>query len=442
MPDRRAPADLHEEYRRLLEGLRQVSADGGALRRLVVSPDPAIRTLALGGLFLREDPRDLPFIARLLDDTAPTLPLLKDSDRAEFAIPRSAFTVPQTVGNVARAMIASYLDASDLDPNRNPAEIATLFTRYWSERSDRMRTAGWFLVRMRRATRQTSPLRPQYRADIDHVLAEIDGLPPTERAWTLLFVQTGVFSPSDLLPDRVIVDALGGLGRDAVLRFLDGESPTDDPDLTQDRIRGGATTRGMNHFILAHAESLLTPGDAERVLRGADRFKGIEGPEAWIAAAARLTAMRDPARASDDLRRAITSTPPERIYPTIQTRLAVALWQVRGAAERAFLSNWIYETITRPLGNEAVRDFFGQIQQEDRPDTRDLLTAVVSDQRFEQAQWALLAPLLEAANRGLTSPIISSDEIYGNQPRPPRADHADVLARWRAALREYVARPR
>ena len=40
---------------------------------LLGHPDPRIRTLALGALFIREDPQDLPLIARLKGDHAATV---------------------------------------------------------------------------------------------------------------------------------------------------------------------------------------------------------------------------------------------------------------------------------------------------------------------------------------------------------------------------------
>jgi hypothetical protein len=339
-------------------------------------------------------------------------------------------------------MIASYLHASDLDPNgRKPAEIPALFNGYWAERRGRRHTAGWLLVRMRRATRQISTLRPEYRADVDRVLGEINALPQEERAWTLLFVRTGV-SNDDEPADRSIVDALRGVGRDAIWRFLDGESPTDDPDLKQDRLRFASRAWAMIHFILDRAPMLLSPDDADRVRQIAARFRGIEGPEAFIAASARLRALTDPRRAGDDIRDAITSGTSDRQYPGLQGRLVATLWQVRGAEERGFLANWLYSALPLRLGDEAVRGFFQSVEQEARPDTKDLVAAVVSDARFETAPWSLLAPLLGAANRGLPTPLVARSAIANADPRPPKPDHEAVLASWRSLLREYVGQPR
>jgi hypothetical protein len=113
-------------------------------------------------------------------------------------------------------MIESYLDAAGLDPRSGRREIGPLFEEYWAERQDRTRTraASSFLVRMRRATRQTSRLEPEYRVDVNRVLADINDLPSTERIWTLLFVRTGVSFDilSEFLSERLIIDGLRANG--------------------------------------------------------------------------------------------------------------------------------------------------------------------------------------------------------------------------------------
>ena len=136
---------------------------------------------------------------------------------------------------------------------------------------------------------------------------------------------------------------------------------------------------------------------------------------------------------------AITSALPERTYPTSQVGLVQALWQVRGAAEREFIANWVYEAITRPLGGDAIRDFFRSVEQEGRPDTGELVTAMVADARFDRASWYLIAPLLRVANRGLAEPLVTPYAIGRGQPGSSDLEQEIVLAHWRTLLRKHVA---
>jgi hypothetical protein len=72
----RWPVGLLEEQQHVVEQLRSASRDRRALRNLLTDADPKVRTLALGALFMREDPQDLPLIARLMGDTSATIPRL------------------------------------------------------------------------------------------------------------------------------------------------------------------------------------------------------------------------------------------------------------------------------------------------------------------------------------------------------------------------------
>ena len=171
--DSRWPEGLLEEQQRLVAELRSVRDARKELQDLLHSPDPKVRTLALGALFIREDPRDLPLIAELLGDCAATFPRLSTSfDSRGGRLPLSFFESGQTVGDVAQVMIGFYLASTfevsafgrSLVPGIDLKEVsASVFEVYWSKRSTRTRCASWFLVKMRRATRATSPLQPQYR---------------------------------------------------------------------------------------------------------------------------------------------------------------------------------------------------------------------------------------------------------------------------------------
>jgi len=73
------PNPLVGEQARLVQELRSVDGDRPALATLLKHPDPKVRTLALGALFQREDGRDLPLLAGLIDDPALTFTNLHES---------------------------------------------------------------------------------------------------------------------------------------------------------------------------------------------------------------------------------------------------------------------------------------------------------------------------------------------------------------------------
>ncbi len=207
--ERRWPIALLEEQRHVLKELQAATEEHQMLQSLLENQNPKIRTLALGALFIREDPQDLPLIARLANDEASTFPRLGMAATSQPGrLPLSYFERPQTVGNVAQEMIRFYSDAADRLPfegagpfGRQPPLPSSAFDEYWAGRSTRGRCASWFLVKMRRATRRTSPLQLQYEADARRVLGEIDALPPVERALTLLYVRVDQAQLRTLVPD-------------------------------------------------------------------------------------------------------------------------------------------------------------------------------------------------------------------------------------------------
>lgn len=349
--ERRWPANLVAEQRRLVSELHTIVNERESLNALVAHQDPRIRTLVLGALFMREDPRDLPAIARLMNDGAATFPLLQRSLNSTPAamLPLAEFESAQTVGKVASAMITYYLDA---------AFHESTFDQYWSERGTWQRTAGWFLARIRRASRQTTPFQPQYRADIGGVLTQIDALSPAERGWTLLYTATGILHDREtpLVPDETLVTALKAIEPEALLKFLRGEPPTDDPDLRPD---GGPGRRDhafqMCQFILAHAPSLFEASDADAVLAAATAYSDRDDATIWLAAAARLRGLDDietaaaaqAAPAPAESRAIERASRPVRAELNIKVpgRAAMVLWSVQVDSSRVQIN---FENVPDP----------------------------------------------------------------------------------------------
>jgi hypothetical protein len=82
--------------------------------------DPKVRTLALGAIFQREDGHDLPLIATLINDSAQTFPNLHESMNQQAGPrPIAELESPQTVGQVAQAMLAYWRVPHDGSPSRS-----------------------------------------------------------------------------------------------------------------------------------------------------------------------------------------------------------------------------------------------------------------------------------------------------------------------------------
>jgi hypothetical protein len=69
---RQWPQELIAEQTKLLADLKKWSAHPQSLTALIQHPDAKVRTLVLGAIFVREDPSQLPLIASLKSDKAPT----------------------------------------------------------------------------------------------------------------------------------------------------------------------------------------------------------------------------------------------------------------------------------------------------------------------------------------------------------------------------------
>ena len=120
-----------------------------------------------------------------------------------------------------------------------------------------------------------------------------------------------------------------------------------------------------------------------------------------------------------------------------QARLAFAIWQMRGAAERAFLADWFHATLPFVTSSDGLEDFLREVEKEGRSDTSSLLAAIVDDARFNQVGWKYLARILEMLNRGLTAPLVDRRIIYNVRPTSSGRDQQPVLAEWRVLLRQH-----
>ena len=427
---------LVQEQESLATELHTLGADREALAGLLKHPDPRVRALALGALFEREDGRDLPLIATLVDDAGAALPDLHDSvDGQGGPRPMSELESPQTVGQVAKAMLRFWMVPEDMS---SFVEKET-FSDYWKRHADRDHYAGWFAVKMKRATRQTIPIQPKYQPDIQRVLAGIKALPMPDRAWTELYVLAPggwiEFEKEDLVTqDGELLAMIKELGPESLLHFLQHQKISDDPDLLMDK--DDRDFIRMSNFILRHADQLLRPEDSDALLacEYVEHDSGGINP-AWAIGAALV----QPALAGEILHDALAHE--TRTYETAAGMLAGALWRIRGPAEMDFLVDWFYETL--PTAREPMHQpvaFLWEVKAAARPDTKQLIAALVKDPRFDTTDWNTLREMLTVVNASRAAPLVKERDIYAAQPNG-MLDEKKILPAWRNLLRREYGLP-
>jgi hypothetical protein len=408
-------------------------------------------------LFVREDSHDLPFMASLIGDHAAAIPDLHNSMRANFPFVRkldSELETPQTVGQVASAMIQFYLEAAHTQlayrSNGYPipeADLSPAFDRYWAERNDRTHCASWFLVKLERATRQTSAVPAQYWGEVDAVLAQISALPSPDREWTFLYALFGAPGPpsKDVVPDATLVYIAQAIGPADLMKFLLLEPFSTDPDLRFTQVDSrDEVFFPIAGFILNHAPRLLRPGDATLIrARAFNNLQRNQGSSSlWVAASDWLSGIENPAKGAVQLKADFALLPPSS-RPWSQWEqmpLALDLWKLSGAGEKKFLVDWFYGL--SPQHEPSLRqEFLRTVDADARPDTSELLTAIVADPRFDNTNWSVLAQLLMSAGGGWSTPLIPTTEIYSYMPNRFRSDEEVAFASWRNVLRRRYGLP-
>ena len=441
------PNQLVEEQTRLVKDLRSVDGDRPALAVLLKHPDPRVRTLALGAIFQREDGRDLPLIAGLVDDPALTFTNLHESmSQTIFTMsgvpPKSEVENGQTVGLIAREMLAYWGVPHDGRSGRMgygdgfKVGITTNdFAAYWQKYAGRDYSASWFAVRMKRATHETSPIQPECRVDIDRVISEMRKLPQPDSLW----IQFYVLAPGNQFTGGLVADddliVLGRkLGPDALLRFLQRQQISTDPDLRLDK--DDDLFLGISNFILNHADKLLRPEDGDALLACQYVMRRSSGVNpAWAIGASLV----QPARAHEILHDALAHE--TRTYETAAGELAGALWRVCGPAEIPFLVNWFYTGL--PAAREPMHQpvaFLRAVEAAARPDSKQLIAALVKEPRFDRTDWPTLVEMLKIVNSGRATPLVANQDIYNAQPNS-NADLHRIYPEWRNRLRHEFRLP-
>lgn len=383
------------------------------LLSLLSDDDPKIRTLAAIALFDREDPHDLPALVELCDDNAETFPGLQP-----FAYALGSFgedekdppTVKQTVGEVAKKMVAFYMGRSGFHYGvSHPKEPG--FDAYWQARQGRAYCAAWFAVQLDRASQASFPVRDDRLPLIRALRQRIDALPADQRAWTLLYLGGGQQNEV-LVTEAELLEACQSLGPDKLLEMLQNKIPTDDPDL-QPRKRNNSSYQQMQGFVLRHAQQLLRKEDSNALL-ACERWQrdylrhGISDPLLtpwWAIAAAQL----NPDQASEILHAAYDRFQGQYDAGN-QAQLCIALWQLGGQKEWDFILNWFYEV--KPGRGMTLHARVRLIQaMQDDSHGREMIAKIIQDQRLDNLDWQSLRQLVQTVNSWTASPVVTEEDL-------------------------------
>lgn len=442
--DREWPKQLIVEQAKLLADLLKWSKHPQPVRALIDHRDAKVRTLVLGALFVREDPHELALIASRVSDREPTFTHVHASQNAiGFSGDFTEIEDPQTVGQVADAMLGRYLNATRITED-------STFADYWKPRKDLQTCASWILVKADRATRYSTAEKPEHMRDLERVISEVKRLPPSDRAWTQIYLRVTSFADLDkILTDEVCVATLKEIGPFEIIRFLKRERVTSDPDLWFDDLErsNNRVYSWMAHFILRRATTLLRIEDAPALL-SCETFQRNTNSEThlgtspyWAAYAAELVSQNDKASANKTIDDALDRFPLSDILGgRYQSVLMGSLWRINGAKKKQNIIDWIYQAQAKATrdksdaSNHGPLDLLRLVKTSTKTDTEQLMAAIVADARFEQADYWTMEGLLEIANDGLPKPLVTRREMSSIWPPGQYENEKTVLAEWRAKL--------
>jgi hypothetical protein len=403
------PAD-EAAFQRVLGEIGSPQFSKEALTRLLSHPVPKVRTLAIVALYQREDPQVLPSLVPLTGDDSPTFDtpgLVNESGR--LGRPEA-----QTVGKIASRIVGFYLKWAGLGfYYRNKQTAEAEFGAYWKPRSQRSHCASWFAVQLARASQGTIPTLSNRVDHIRKVRERIDQLPGDERAYVLLSLR-GEAGADALVSESELISLCKGVGPEKLIRILQRNHPSDDPDLQPGR-RDIFHYKSLCVWILDHAAELLRPENIED-LKACERKEleyarnGSAEPILGNAWARAVAALEDPATRTKGLHEAYKRFEGEgNLWE--RARLSAALWKHGGDTETQFLTEWFYgEEPERGTSPHALANFVIEVSACELPSGRKLMAAIIRDPRFERLDFQTLEAILEAVNGWLPKPVVDPEE--------------------------------
>ncbi len=411
-----ADSKIREKHFRILFGkVTDGTYPRDALLGLLTHSNPKVRTLAAVALFDREDPSVLPSLANLCDDKSATFdgyPELSANFLKFSGIVPSSTEKKQTVGDVAKKMVAFYMERSGIYYGLNH-KIQPCFSEYWQVRKNRSHCAGWFLVQLARASQCASPTQKDCIDRIRTLRGRIDKLPLDERTWILLWLN-GENGSDALVTEDELVKMCKSLGPDKLLLMLYNKIPSDDPDL-QPRTNNNWPYKRMAIFVLCHAEQLFRRSDSDALLAcerwqsDYEKHKNIRPVITpwWAVAGAGLK----PVNASRILHAAMNRFQ-GKFNSDERATLCIAMWRLCGKSEMEFILNWFYKGILsqeRGSFSNSRGLFIETIGKE--PDGREIISQLIRDKRLVDIDWQSLERLVRVVSVWTGTPIVTEEEI-------------------------------
>jgi len=421
---------------------------------LLKHDDAKVRTLALVALYSLDDPQVLPDIFPLATDQASTFLAMLPVAFPSFTEAKitAETSQKQTVGAIASAIIDTYMKSGGF--NYGPLGIRGEpgFQEYWKLHTGRSTSAGWWSVRLARASHSTSPTQRDRFTPIRRLRTQIDQLPEPDRTWTLLRLNDD--NGSDVLvPHEELVRLLKDRGPDSLMDLLKRNIRSNDPDQLPRHSPYGR----MCIFILQNSAALLRPSDAKDLLdqeaweRDFQRH-GITDPLIspwWAVAAAQLNS----AETVSILRRAYGEF--QGPYDgAAQLELAYALWRLSGETQAPLIADWIYGELARHMGFEP--NMLEKMLKTAGRRNQTLARSLIEDPRFDELNWKSLEVLAKAVNSWTGKEVVPlkemesawspagfdffpSDKAKAIEQFPKEiGELTATLSRWRAALRASI----
>lgn len=451
---REARSFMDDEERAVLKEFMVLAetADEARLWSITKHLDPQIRTLALIGTYGQGNPERLEGIYELTKDQAKTFPTLVDRNAAGWhgtgpieEQRRKHGVQEQTVGDIAKRIIAAYLDTSayGFPQSRQPANfdarLAQDFPGYWATHGNRKQCLSWFELALRRATHGATPLQAVCLPAVQRLREKVSALKPPYRGWiTLSLWASSNWGNHDedralFASDAEVIKAAREIGTPALMRLFNGEIESDDPDLRIGR-PGPFPYGGVCRLVLRHAADIFKPEEADEILKLEDSHRARENREialvhpCWAIAAADLA----PARAKEILQAAFerfkgddTSSSSSQLW-----ELAQAYWKHERMEGVEVVKNWFFSENRHVSGHGFARHRFARWL--DDPGRLPLLKSIVLDPRLEQIDSYSMFLLMQSANKALKREIITRDEL--NAVSDSRRDVYDVKYRFQNVM--------
>ena len=410
------------------------TANESTVWKLTAHSNARIRTLAMICAYWQGNPARLPGLYELCADSAKTFPALGSTGAgggpAANTIEerrRKVGLLEQTVGDVAKRIVGTYLGASGnwtalVAPDAWQKQD---FDTYWAQRKNRDACLSWFELSLRRATHGTTPFQSECTPALLKLRNKVSKLEPPYRGWITLALRASstwgneVDGPDYFASGAEIVSAAREIGTSTLMHLFKGQLESSDPDLRMYRY-GPFGWGSACRLVLGHAHEIFGHEDSDTILALEDFHRSSTNREfalvhpCWAIAAADLA----PAKAKEILLSAFERFKNDSTGREQDERceLAQAYWKHEQMAGVEVVKNWFYAETPEKTAFGFGRHRFAKWLADTRQ--RPLLQAIALDSRLDQLDWYTLYWLMRSANESAGREILSDEELDGIRTGP------------------------